>query len=143
VEVQAAREWVQIEWTVHEIVAQSTGATQHRSAQRARERRYTHCTWELTTQKDATRSIAAKAPLIFLEKKELSKCVKYLARVLVKHGLPRTRDFIFAHDIDMGVKAKHQSRSVTNVFEFQAANHGYLQLTAPIGANVTPDGLNS
>jgi hypothetical protein len=47
----------------------------------------------------------------------------------VKHGLPRTRDFAFAHDIDMGVKAKHQSRSITNVFKFQAANHGYLQLT--------------
>jgi hypothetical protein len=128
-EVQAAREWVQIEWTAHEIVAESTGATQHRSIQRARERKYTQCAWEVTMTKDATRSIAAKAPLLFFEKRELSKCIKYFARVLVKNGLPRTRNFAFAHDIDVGVNAKHQSRSITTLFEFEAANQGYLRLT--------------
>jgi hypothetical protein len=36
-----------------------------------------------------------KIPVLYFEKGELSKCVKYFVRILIKHGIPQTRNFAF------------------------------------------------
>jgi hypothetical protein len=64
--------------------------------------------------------------VLYFEKGELSKYVKYFVRVLIKHGIPQTKTLFF-HEIEAAVAAKKRANSIMNIYDFQRKTPGYPQ----------------
>jgi hypothetical protein len=48
--------------------------------------------------------------VLYFEKGELNKGVKYFVRVLIKHGIPQTKHFVFD---------EIEANDITNIYNFQ------------------------
>jgi hypothetical protein len=105
--VEASWEWIIIEWEQDSITMHSIEGTRHRSMLRVRACEMIYYHWEVKHTKMTTRSLIEKILVLYFEKGELSKCLKYFLRVLIKHGIPHTRNFAF-HEIESVIAAKNE-----------------------------------
>jgi hypothetical protein len=129
IEVDASREWIVIEWESRTRMIHSADGTHSRKIKTARDREYVQYLWEVKPTKEATKSIIERLALLYYERKELSGSLKYFVRVLVRNGVPQTRNFRLMHEIHTAIALKKKAKDITRQEEFQSTTLGYLQLT--------------
>jgi hypothetical protein len=71
-------------------------------------------------------SLTGKIRVLYCEKAELSKGVKYFMRLFIKHGIPQTRNLAVFHEIEASIAVKNRANSITNIYDFQRKTPGYL-----------------
>jgi hypothetical protein len=116
--VEVSLEWIPIEWEHDSTTIHSIKATQHRIVQKVRACEMIRYRWEVKHSKLATKSLIGKITLLYFEKGELNKDVKYFMRVLVKHGIRQIKTFFCFHEIKAETAARKRANGILNICNF-------------------------
>jgi hypothetical protein len=85
--------------------------------------------WEVKPTKEAINSVIERLACLYYERKELSGRLQYFVPVLLRNGVPQTRDSRFLHEIHTAIALTKKATDITRMKEFQSVTPGYLELT--------------
>jgi hypothetical protein len=72
--------------------------------------------------------------VLYFDKGELSKCVKYFVGVLIKHGILQTKDFVFS-EIESASAATTRPNGIMNIYNFQRKRRVIYSVQFRIGSH--------